>query len=156
MAQIQTANKKAPMNATSNFSLGFASVSEPTPDRLFDRQPLQRIATVMSLISQAIGFSVLGTLIMLNRHQADLNVPSGNGCLATVGGMSAILLGAAFLVAAGLYCRFRAARLVALPVRRRSAPFHIREPRVSHIEALRSLSCFVRTDLSLWSSRGAV
>jgi hypothetical protein len=144
------------MNTTSNFSLGFASASEPTPDRLFDRQPLQRIATATSLISQAIGFSDLGMLIMLNRHQADLNVPSGNSCLATVGGMSAILVGAAFLVAACLYCRLRAGRFVALPIRRRSAPFHIREPRVSHIEDLRSLSCFVRTDLSPWSSRGAV
>jgi hypothetical protein len=53
------------MNATSNFTLGFvpASVSKiETPDRLLSRRTLQRIATRMSLLGEAIGFWILGIL----------------------------------------------------------------------------------------------
>jgi hypothetical protein len=40
---------------------------------------------------QAIGFSVLGRLIIVNRHQADLNGLSG-GSIAMVGGISAFFI----------------------------------------------------------------
>ena len=64
------------MDAISNFSLGFAQASElkaRMADRLLTRQTLDKIATGLSLISQAFGFSIFGTLIIANRHQANLN-----------------------------------------------------------------------------------
>ena len=51
---------------SANFSLRFAPVSESkveAADSLFSRQVLQRIATRISLVSEAIGFSILGILI---------------------------------------------------------------------------------------------
>jgi hypothetical protein len=46
----------------------------PVWDRVEEtcRRVLQRIATRMSLVSEAIGFSILGILIIVNRHQAEL------------------------------------------------------------------------------------
>jgi hypothetical protein len=64
------------MDATSNYSLTFAQASESKArmaDRLLKRQSLERIATGLSLISQAFGFSIFGTLLIANQHQADLN-----------------------------------------------------------------------------------
>jgi hypothetical protein len=90
--QTQTANKKEPpMNATSHFSLGLARASESnveTTDCLLSRQVLQRIATRMSLVSEAIGLSVLGILIIVNRHQADLNDFAGGSSVAMIDGIS--------------------------------------------------------------------
>jgi RecJ-like exonuclease len=83
------------MDATANFSLRFARASDSkveTTDWLLSRQVLQRIATRMSLVSEAIGFSVLGILIIANRHQADLNGLSGGSSIAMVGGISAVLV----------------------------------------------------------------
>jgi hypothetical protein len=83
------------MDATANFSLRFARASDSkveTTDWLLSRQVLQRIATQISLVGEAIGFSVLGILIILNRHQADLNGLSGGSSVAIVGGISAILV----------------------------------------------------------------
>jgi hypothetical protein len=83
------------MDATANFSLGFPRASDSKvemPDWLLSRQVLQRIATRMSLVSEAIGFSLLGILIIVNRHQADLNGLSGGSSVAIVGGISAILV----------------------------------------------------------------
>src|SRR6516225_39213 len=97
------------MDGTYNFSLGFAQAKEPktkTPNRLFNQQALQLISTALSLISLSLGFSIFGILIILNQHQAKLNDLSGNSSLATVGGVSAILVGTAFLVAACLHWRF--------------------------------------------------
>jgi hypothetical protein len=111
------------MNAASTFSLTFARLSEPkfeTLGRLLNRQTLQRIASVTSLISQAVGFSVLGMLIIVNRHQADLNGISGGSSVAMVGGIGAILVGAAFLVAACLYCRFCARHSAAFSASRQT------------------------------------
>ena len=91
------------MNATSNFTLGFvpASVSKiETPDRLLSRRTLQRIATRMSLVSEGIGFWILGILIIMNRHQAEPNGLSGGSAVAMIGGLSALLVGTVFLVAA--------------------------------------------------------
>jgi hypothetical protein len=119
------------MDATANFSLRFARASESkveTTDWLLSRQVLQRIATRMSLVSEAIGFSVLGILIIANRHQADLNGLPGGSSIAMVGGISAVLVGTVFLFAACLHWRFCARRNVALPVRRQSARFTFAKP----------------------------
>ena len=94
------------MDVTFNFSLGFAQWTESkaeTPDRLLKRHRLQKISTGMSLISLSLGFSIFGMLIIVNRHQADLDGLSGGSSVATVGGIGAILVGAAFLVAACLH-----------------------------------------------------
>ncbi|MGA8655706.1 MAG: hypothetical protein WB586_06110 [Chthoniobacterales bacterium] len=112
------------MDATANFSLRFARASESkveTTDWLLSRQVLQRIATRMSLVSEAIGFSVLGILIIVNRHQADLNGLSGGSSIAMVGGISAILVGTVFLVAACLHWRFCVKHSAELLVRRQYA-----------------------------------
>src|SRR5260221_14633124 len=101
------------MNAASNFSLEFAPLSESkskTLGRLPNRQTVQRIASATSLISQAVGFSVVGTLIIMNRHQSDLNGLSGGSSVAMAGGVGAFLVGAVFLVASCFYCRFCAKR----------------------------------------------
>jgi hypothetical protein len=52
------------MDATSNFSLRFDQGSESNvrmADWLLARQTLKRIATGLSLTSQAFGFSIFGT-----------------------------------------------------------------------------------------------
>jgi hypothetical protein len=82
----------------------------------------------MSLVSEAIGFSALGILIIVNRHQADLNGLSGGSSVAMVGGISAVLVGTVFLFAAYLHWRFCARRPAALPVRRQSARFTFARP----------------------------
>jgi len=98
------------MDATYNFSLGFAQGREPktgTPNRLlFNRQTLQMISTGVSLVSLSLGFSIFGILIIVNPHQADLNDLSSNRFFATLGGVGAILVGAAFLVAGYLHWRW--------------------------------------------------
>jgi hypothetical protein len=112
------------MDATSNFSLRFAQASESKvrmADRLLVRQTLRGIATGLSLISQALCFSILGTLMIANRHQADLNDFAGGSFVAMVGGISAILVGTAFLMAAFLYWRYCSKRSAALAVSRKTA-----------------------------------
>jgi hypothetical protein len=92
--------KNRTMDATYNFSLGFAQGRESItemPNRLFNQQTLQRISTGVSLVSLSLGFSIFGVLIIVNQHQADLNDLSGGGSLATLGGIGAILVGTAFL-----------------------------------------------------------
>jgi hypothetical protein len=75
---------------------------------------LQRIATRTSLISLALGFSLLGTLIILNRHQADLSdLPDGSS-IAVAGGVGAIIVGAVFHVATFLHWKFCAKRFTRL------------------------------------------
>jgi uncharacterized integral membrane protein len=101
------------MHATYNFSLGFAQGEESktkTPNRLFNQEALQMISTGVSLMSLSLGFSIFGILIILNQHQVQLNDLSGHGSLAMVGGIGAILVGTAFLVAACLHWRFCALR----------------------------------------------
>ena len=71
---------------------------------------LESIAIRMSLISQAIGFSGIGTIIIVDRPQADLNGFPGGSTLAVIGGISALLVGALFLVAAFVHWRFCARR----------------------------------------------
>ena len=64
------------MDATSNFSLRSAqrSGSKPrSPEGLLKQAALKRIATGLSLMSQAVGFSIIGILILATcdnrRHQ---------------------------------------------------------------------------------------
>lgn len=96
------------MNAASTFSLRFAPLPErksKTLGRLVNRQTVQRIASTVSLISQAVGFFGVGMLIIVNRHQSDLNGLSSGSSVAMAGGIGAILVGTVFLVAACYYCR---------------------------------------------------
>jgi hypothetical protein len=119
------------MDATANFSLGFARVSESkgeTTDWVLSPQVLQRIVTRMSLVSEAIGFSILAILIIVNRHQADLNGLAGGSSVAMVGGISAALVAMVFLGAACLYWRFCARHPAELPVRRQSFRFTFASP----------------------------
>ena len=69
-------------------------------------QTLQIISTRVSLVSLSLGFSIFGMLITVNQHQADLNDLSGGSSFAMFGGIAAILVGTAFLVAACLHRKF--------------------------------------------------
>ena len=55
---------------------------------------LERISTAISLLGLALGFSVLGLLIVAKEHQGGASI---------TGGILGILLGAAFLIAVCLY-----------------------------------------------------
>jgi len=119
------------MDAIANFSLRFARKSESKVERtdwVLSRQTLQGIATRMSLLGEAIGFSILGILILMNRHQAELNGLAGGSSVAIVGGIGAFLVGEVFLVAACLHWRFCAIHPAALPVRRQSVRFTFVRP----------------------------
>jgi len=129
------------MDATANFSQRFARVSESkveTPDWFLGRQVLQRIATRLSLVSKAIGFSILGILITMNRHQAELNALAGGSAVAMIGGISAILVGTVFLVATYLHWRFCAKHSAELVVTLRSARFTFSRPDTAMAFALPS------------------
>jgi hypothetical protein len=129
------------MSATSNFTLGFAPTSESkahTTDLFFSRQTLQRIATRMSLLGQAMSFLALGILIIVNRHQADLNGLSGGSAVATIGGISAVLVASVFLVAACFHWRFCASHPATLPIRRQSVRFTF--PRSNPVTAMALVS----------------
>ena len=82
----------------------------------------------MSLVSLALGFWVFAMLIIINRHQAELNGLSGGSSVAIVGGIGAFLVGMVFLVAACLHRRFCVRHPVALPVRRQSARITFSRP----------------------------
>jgi hypothetical protein len=58
------------------------------------QQRLEKISTAISLLGLALGFSVLGLLIVAKEH---------NGVASITGGILGILLGAAFLIAACLH-----------------------------------------------------
>jgi hypothetical protein len=58
------------------------------------QRPLERISTTISLVGLALGFSVLGLLIVAKDH---------DGGASMTGGILGILLGAAFLFAACLH-----------------------------------------------------
>ena len=100
------------MDATYNLRLGFTQGTELTADnpaglrKGHPGQALQKISTGMSLISLSLGFSIFGMLMIMNRHQADLDGLAGEGSVATAGGIGAILVGMAFLVAACLHRNF--------------------------------------------------
>ena len=119
------------MDATATFNLRFARASETrvkSTDLVLSRQVLQRIATRISLVSEAIGFSIIGILIIVNRYQADLNGFSGGNSLAMVGGICALLVGTIFLGAASVHWRFCVRHPAALPVKRQSVRFTFARP----------------------------
>jgi hypothetical protein len=118
------------MDATSNFSLRFAQAFG-LKARLPERAALQRIATGLSLISQAVGFSIIGILILATRHQAELNDSVGGGSAAIVGGTSALFVGTAFLIAALLYCRSCASRSAGLAFSRKTARLTFARPELT-------------------------
>jgi hypothetical protein len=109
------------MNAISDFSLSFAQ-------RLGSKA---RIATGLSLISQAVGFSIIGILILATRHQAELNDSANGSIFATAGGISALFVGAAFLFAALLYWRFYARRSAGLVLRSNTARVTFARPELT-------------------------
>jgi hypothetical protein len=112
------------MDATSNFSLRLAQASESKArmvDRLLMRQIPEKIATRLGLISQGLGFSIFGTLIIANRHQAGPNDFAGGSFVAMVAGAGAILVGTAFLIAAFFYWRFCIGRSTGVAVSRKTA-----------------------------------
>ena len=92
----------------------------------------------MCLVSEAIGFSVLGILIIVNQHQADLNGLFGGSWVAMVGGISAVLVGTVFLFAACLHQRFCARHSIAFPARRQSACFTFSRPEPAMLIAVLS------------------
>ena len=96
------------MNTTANFSIWFGQASKLKVETLDQSQPLQRMATRISLISEALGFTILGTLIIRKRFQAGLDWLSGRSAIAMFGGVSAIPAGTAFLLGACLHWKFRA------------------------------------------------
>jgi hypothetical protein len=113
------------MNATSIFNLRFVPVTKSkieTPDRLLSRLTLQRIAGATSLISQAVGFFAVGMLMIVNRHQSDLDGLSGGSSVAMAGGIGAILVGTVFLLAACFYCRFCVRSSAAFSPSRQTCP----------------------------------
>ena len=58
---------------------------------------LQKISTAISLVGLALGFSVLGLLIIAKEH---------DGGTSITGGILGILLGLAFLIAAWLHWKY--------------------------------------------------
>jgi hypothetical protein len=119
------------MDSTANLSLRFARPSDSnvgTTGRLLSRQVRQRIATRISLVSQAIGFSIVGILIILNRHEAQLNGLTGGTVAALIGGISAILVATVFLVATYLHWSFYPRHSAELLVTRQPARFTFSRP----------------------------
>ena len=82
----------------------------------------------MCLLGEAIGFSILGILILMNRNQADLNGFSVGSSFAMVGGIGAFLVGTVFLGAACFHWRFCASHPATLPARRQPARFDFTWP----------------------------
>ena len=119
------------MDATANFSLRFARASDSEVEAtggLLSRQVLQRIATRMSLVSLALGFWVFAMLIIINRHQAELNGLSGGSSFAMIGAIGAFLVGTVFLGAACFHWSFCVSHPATLPVRRQSVRFTFARP----------------------------
>jgi len=113
------------MDAISDFSLSFAQGFGLKARRLEQfpkRAALERIATGLSLISQAVGFSIIGILILATCHQAELNDSANGSFFATAGGVSALFVGIAFLIAALLYWRFCARPSAGLALTQDSKP----------------------------------
>ena len=97
------------MNASANSSLRFAQGSNLNAE-MPKRATLREITSGISLVGLTVGFSILGTLIIMRRDHADLNGISAGSSIVMVGGISAILVGAVFFVACCLHWRFWARR----------------------------------------------
>jgi len=108
------------MKAITDFSLSFAQrlgLKAEMAEQLFKQAALKRIVTGLSLISQAVGFSIVGLLILATRAQAELNDSANGSSAAIVGGTSALFVGIAFLIAAFLHQRLCARRSAGLALR---------------------------------------
>jgi hypothetical protein len=119
------------MDATSNFGLRFPQASGSNagmPERLLRRQALERTVIGLSLVSQALAFSIFGMLIIANRHQADLNDFADGSFVATVGGAGALLVGIAFTIAAFFYWRFCTRRSTGVAASRNTARLTFARP----------------------------
>jgi hypothetical protein len=122
------------MKAITDFSLSFAQrlgLTAEMAEQLFKRAALKRMATGLSLISQAVGFSIVGLLILATRAQAELNDSANGSVFATVGGTSALSVGIAFLIAALLYWRFCARRSAGLALSRQTARLTFARPELT-------------------------
>jgi hypothetical protein len=122
------------MDAITDFSLSFAhglGLKAGMAERLLNRQALERIATGLSLVSQAVGFSIVGILILATRHQVELSDSAGGGTAAIVGGTSALFVGIAFLIAAVLYSRFCAKRSAGLALSRKTVSLTFATPQLT-------------------------
>jgi hypothetical protein len=131
--------KNRTMDALYNLSPGFARWTDAKaemPAQSIDRLTIQKISTGLSLMSLALGFSIFGILIIVNRHQADLHGLSGESSLAIAGGIGAILVGTVFLVAACCHWRFYARRSVTLSVRRQATRLTFSRPQPAMAIAL--------------------
>jgi hypothetical protein len=82
----------------------------------------------MVLVSEAIGFSIVGILIIMNRNQADLNGLGGGSAVTMTGGISAILVSTVFLIATFLHWRFCVRHSAELLVTCQSARFNFSRP----------------------------
>ena len=116
------------MDATYNLSLAQGTAKTLAPNQSLKLQTLQEISTGMSLISLSVGFSIVGMMSIVNRHQADLSDLPGGNCTAMVGGISAMLVGAACLSAAGIYWRLCAGRSAGLAVSRKTVRLNFAKP----------------------------
>jgi ABC-type Na+ efflux pump permease subunit len=115
------------MEITDNFRLGLAQGRESktrAPYQLFKPKALQKISTGISLVGLFLGFSIFGILIIVHRHQADLNDLVSGSSAATVGGIISILVGSVFLLSAYFHWKFSPA----------SAPFAMMNPAINQIE----------------------
>jgi len=84
-------NKINAMNASANSSLRFAQGSNLNAE-MPKRATLREISSGISLVGLTVGFSILGTLIIMRRDHADLNGISAGSSIVMVGGFSAILV----------------------------------------------------------------
>jgi hypothetical protein len=108
-------------------SLGGAERSDAKAKKA-KRTTLQQIITRISLVGLTLGFSILGTLIIMNCHHAHLNDLPGGGFVAALGGVCAILVGAVFFVVCCLHRRFCARRSTPLRVKREPTGFTFVRP----------------------------
>jgi hypothetical protein len=118
------------MDTSTTFSLRGAERSDAKAEKT-KRATLHQIATGIRLVGLTIGFSIFGTLIIMNCHHAHLNDLPGGGFVAVLGGICAILVGAVFFVAYCLHWRFCARHSAPLRVRREPAGLAFARPELA-------------------------
>jgi hypothetical protein len=134
-AALDNLNQTLSMDASATFSLRAAERSDAQAEKP-KRATLQRIATGIGLVGLAVGFSILGTLIIMNRHRAHLNDLPGGGFIALLGGICGILAGAVFFVAYCLHWRFWAKQSAAFSANRQTARLTRRDPTQESLRCL--------------------
>jgi hypothetical protein len=106
-AAFDKQNQTLPMDASTTFSLRGAGGSDAKAEKP-KQATLEQITTGISIIGLTVGFSILGTLIIVNRHRAHLNDLPGGAFIAVIVGICAILMGGVFFFAYCLHWRFSA------------------------------------------------